>query len=169
MSTLNVVQRGACLALMAVALLTLTACGFSLRGPVVLPASMQNVYVQGGSLDLNRELKGLLASSANVVDEASEAQVILHIESEKQTRRTLSTDTRGKVREMELYYSVVYSVRKAGDGGELLLEHESIKLLRDYLNDESDVLGKSNEATVLYEDMQRDAAQRILRRIQSLH
>lgn len=146
---------------------SLLGCGFQLRGAVELPPSMQMIFVQGGSLALNRELKGLLASSATVVEQAADAQAILQVMGEKNTRRTLSVDSRGKVQEMELHYAVRFQVRKPD--GEVLLAEETISLQRDYLNDESDVLGKSNEAVVLQTEMQRDAAQRIVRRIQAIH
>ena len=95
--------------------LLLTACGFQLRQPVQLPSHLQQVYVQGGSNELNRELSGILASSATLVDSADQAQAIVQLVAEKQHRRTLSVNQRGKVQEMELHYSVGFRVRQHHD------------------------------------------------------
>lgn len=153
--------------LLAAVLFGVSACGFHLREPVRLPESLQVISVQGGSIELRRELIGQLSSSATVVDEQSQAQAVLQILSEKQSRRTLTTDSRGKVKEGELHYAVSFQVRDAQDN--IRLEESQVSLIRDYLNDESVVLGQSNEAAVLLDEMKREAAQRIVQRLQAIH
>lgn len=148
-------------------LVGLTACGFKLRGAYTLPEAIQKIYVQGSSgSDLVADLKATLAYSAQVVTKKIDADAILVINKEDVKRRTLSVDSRGKVREAELEYTVLYSV--VTPAGDVLLEQESVVLVRDYVDDENDVIGRSNEAQIITKDLKRDASQRIVRRLQTL-
>ncbi|ORU91972.1 MAG: lipoprotein B transmembrane [Cycloclasticus sp. symbiont of Bathymodiolus heckerae] len=145
----------------------LTACGFKLRGSFQLPAELQKIYVVGSqSSDLVRDLKEMLAYSAEVVANRSDADAVLTINKEESDTRTLSVDSRGKVRESEMEFSVIYSLALAN--GDILLDKEALLLVRDYINDENDIIGRTNESTVITRDLKRDAAQQILRRIQAL-
>ena len=66
-------------------------------------------------------------------------------------------------REFELSYSVSFELRKTD--GTVLVEHQTVSLVRDYLFDADQVIGKSREQNVLKKEMRRDAAQRILTRL----
>jgi LPS-assembly lipoprotein len=146
----------------------LTACGFKLRGSFQLPAELQKIYVVGSqSSDLVNDLNDMLAYSAEVVNNRSDADAILTINKEESGNRTLSVDSRGKVRESEMSYSVLYSLALAN--GDILLDKEALLLLRDFINDENDIIARTNESTVIARDLKRDAAQQILRRIQVLN
>jgi LPS-assembly lipoprotein len=109
----------------------------------------------------------MLAYSAEVVNNRSDADAILTINKEESGNRTLSVDSRGKVRESEMSYSVLYSLALAN--GDILLDKEALLLLRDFINDENDIIARTNESTVIARDLKRDAAQQILRRIQVLN
>ena len=61
---------------------------------------------------------------------------------------------------------VVYSLVKSN--GDVLLDNETLLLVRDFIDDENDVIGRTNESVVISRDLKRDAAQQILRRIQAL-
>jgi len=145
----------------------LTACGFKLRGAFQLPDELQKIYVVGSqSSDLVKDLKEMLAySGASVVDRA-DANAVLTINKEETDSRTLSVDSRGKVRESERELSVVYSLVLTN--GDVVLDKEALLLVRDFVDDENDVIGRDNEANVITRDLKRDAAQQILRRIQAL-
>jgi len=146
----------------------LTACGFKLRGSFQLPAELQKIYVVGSqSSDLVNDLNDMLAYSAEVVNNRSDADAVLTINKEESDNRTLSVDSRGKVRESEMSYSVLYSLALAN--GDILLDKEALLLLRDFINDENDIIARTNESTVIARDLKRDAAQQILRRIQVLN
>jgi LPS-assembly lipoprotein len=146
----------------------LTACGFKLRGSFQLPAELQKIYVVGSqSSDLVNDLNDMLAYSAEVVNNRSDADAVLTINKEESDNRTLSVDSRGKVRESEMSYSVLYSLALAN--GDVLLDKEALLLVRDFINDENDIIARTNESTVIARDLKRDAAQQILRRIQVLN
>lgn len=145
----------------------LTACGFKLRGAVELPADIKKIYLAGPKhSELLRELRTLLAYSSEVVSQRSEADAILTIVKEEADNRTLSVDSRGKVRESEKQYSVIFNLQKAD--GSVLLENESMLLVRDFINDENDIIGRTNESGVIEQELKRDAAQQILRRLQAV-
>jgi len=146
----------------------LTACGFKLRGAFNLPAELQKIYVVGGqSGELRKDLNDMLAYSAEVVAKRQDADAVLTIDKEELDSRTLSVDSRGKVRESEIQYSVIYSLIMAN--GDVLLDKEALLLVRDFINDENDIIGRSNESNVIKRDLKRDAAQQILRRVQALN
>jgi len=156
--------------LLVLCLLTtvLTACGFKLRGAFDLPVELQKIYVVGGqSGELRQDLNDMLAFSAEVVKRRADADAILTIDKEELDSRTLSVDSRGKVRESEIQYSVIYSLALAD--GKVLLDKEALLLTRDFIDDENDVIGRSNESVVIKRDLKRDAAQQILRRVQALN
>ena len=146
---------------------SLTACGFKLRGAFELPAELQKIYVAGPQhTDLVRDLKELLGYSAEVVSQRSDADAILTIKKEESENRTLSVDSRGKVRESEMQYSVIYSLVMAN--GQVLLDDQALLLVRDFIKDENDIIGRTNESAVIARDLKRDAAQQILRHIQAV-
>jgi len=145
----------------------LTACGFKLRGAFQLPPELQKIYVVGSqSSDLVKDLKEMLAYSGSSVVDRADANAILTINKEETDSRTLSVDSRGKVRESERELSVVYSLVLTN--GDVVLDKEALLLVRDFVDDENDVIGRDNESGVITRDLQRDAAQQILRRIQAL-
>ena len=148
-------------------MVSVTSCGFKLRGAVDLPADMQKILVQGSlNSDLVQDLKDNLQYSAQVVTSLTEADAILNIIREASKSRTLSVDSNGKIREAELQYSVTFGLKRPN--GDVILEQDTLLLVRDYINDENDVIGRSNESAVIARDLKRDAAQQILRRLQSL-
>ncbi len=145
----------------------LTACGFKLRGVVELPPELQRIYVSGSQgSDLVRDLKEMLAYSAEVVTDRSDADAVLSVEKEGINRRNLSVDSRGKVRESEVKLSVIYSLILAD--GEVLLDKDTLLLVRDFIDDENNIIGRTNESDIIVRDLKGDAAQQILRRIQAL-
>ena len=145
----------------------LMACGFQLRGSYELPEELHKIYVYGlKSSDLVYELNETLVYSAEVVKNRADADAVLIINKEESENRTLSVDSMGKVRESEMQYSVVYSLVKAN--GEVILDKEVLLLVRDFINDENNIIGRTNESMVIARDLKRDAAQQILRRVQAL-
>jgi len=147
--------------------ISLVSCGFKLRGAVVLPADLQKMFVAGSiNSDLVRDLKDSLRYSVTVVKQQADADAILSIVQEESTNRTLSVDSNGRIREAELQYSVTYNVIKAN--GDVVIANETLLLARDYINDENDVIGRTNESNVITRDLKRDAAQQILRRLHAL-
>ena len=154
-------------ALLALALaltLTLAACGFQLRGQTSLPFA--TLYVPSSSA-LAVELKRNIASGTQtaLVDTAEKAQAQLVILGEQREKVILSLNSAGRVREFQLRYKLAFRVVDI-KGREYLPQNE-IALTRDISFNDSQVLAKEAEETLLYRDMQSDMVQQILRRLGS--
>jgi LPS-assembly lipoprotein len=144
----------------------LAACGFHLRGEATY--AFASIYVNGaGAPSLAGELKRALAaaSSARVVDSAKDAQVILDIPRVTDDKEVLSLTGAGSVREYELTKRVEFRLHDA-EGGEWLPPGE-ITLRRSYSFSESEVLARDAEEQGLLKDMQTDAVQQLVRRLQA--
>ena len=70
----------------------------------------------------------------------------------------------GRIRELQIRYRVVFRVNDKS-GVEYLAPSE-ILLKRDLIYSDSDVLGKEQEEGLLYRDMQNDAIQQVVRRLE---
>ncbi len=148
-------------------LLTLTACGFQLRGQVELPAGINPLFVQGlGEYDpIYRELKAQLGfSGIRIAETRTQAGAVLVISGRQSEKRVLSVDSHGKVAEYELHESLKFALRSAK--GEQLLAAQRVSLNRDYVYAGEQALGKQEEEQMLREDMHKDLASEILRRMQ---
>jgi LPS-assembly lipoprotein len=62
-----------------------------------------------------------------------------------------------------LVFRLEYEV--ATPGGEILLPRQEIEIRRDYFNDQSSPLGQMAEEGLIRQEMQKEAAQLLLRRI----
>jgi LPS-assembly lipoprotein len=160
MSTLALAGRLA--ALCAAALLA--ACGFHLRGAVELP--FPSLYVDvSESLQVGHELtRALRASDVRLTDNRKEAAATLSILNELRERQILSLGGQGRVREYELRYRLAYQVTNAKG---VITPPTEIVLKRDISFNDTDVLAKESEESLLYRDMQLDAVQQLLRRLQA--
>lgn len=157
--------RAAAMAL--VVTLMLAACGFQLRGRTDLP--FETIYVEGMDYSpftgqLRRAIE--TASSTRLAENATDAQAILTLIGESQERAILALSGGGRVREFQLRYRVSFRVHD-GKGREWLPADEVI-LRRDLTYDDTQVLAKEAEAQLLFRDMQADAVNQVLRRIQAI-
>ena len=143
----------------------LAGCGFHLRGAAQLPFS--TIYLQVSSTSpLGQEIRrNLRTSNARLVDSPADAQATLVITSEIREKQILSLGGQGRVREYQLRYRVGYQVT---DGkATTLIAPSEILLKRDISFNDSDVLAKEAEEAMLYRDMQSDAVNQLVRRLQA--
>lgn len=141
----------------------LAACGFHLRGQASLP--FDSVYITGSPVFVSQISRALRAGSpVRVTNNSKDAQVTLQILSELRERVILSLSAAGRVREITLRYRVSYRLTDA-KGIEYIPASE-IVLRRDITYSDTDVLGKEQEEVLLYRDMQSDAVQQVVRRLQ---
>lgn len=156
-----------CRALLPSALLGLTCgCGFHLQGAVdALPAAAMQTYLdtEDRYTDFYASLRDALRDrGANLVESPQDASAVLRILVDDSGQRILSVSARNVPREYEVFYLVTFSLEAGGDE---LLEPQSLLATRSYTYDETQVLGKSAEETVLRQSLARDLAARVLRRI----
>ena len=154
--------------ILVLSLLTLLqGCGFHLRGAVELPLSISPTYIQGvGAHDpLRKDLKRVFnGADIQVTAEQSQARTILNITKQKQNRRVLSVDSRGKVVEYEIHQALEFELLDAS--GTLLMENQSVGSQRAYENSETEILGKNKEEGMLRRDLRLDLIRRVVHRMQ---
>ena len=159
--------RLACVTVAAAVLsLVLAGCGFHLRGEANY--TFQTIFVNAAAAPpLGAELRRALAATGNarIVDDAKSAQVILDIPLVVDDKEVLSLSGGGAVREYLLVKRVQFRVHDA-DGNEWLPPGE-IALRRSYTFSESEVLARETQEQRLLKDMQTDAVQQLVRRLQA--
>ncbi|HEY8607497.1 MAG TPA: LPS assembly lipoprotein LptE [Noviherbaspirillum sp.] len=155
--------------LLSFSALTLSACGFQLRGTGgrgVLP--FKSVHLGAGTTgSLGVELRRYIrANDVELAPDPKSAEVTLEILSERRDRATLSLNSQGRVRDYSIYYTVRFRMIDA-KGAEVLAPAD-MTLKRDITFNESQVIAKEKEEEMLYRDMQSDVVQQILRRMAAL-
>ena len=86
------------LGVLLVGSLLLSACGFQLRGLAQL--SFHNIFIQGSTLSMSKELKkSLETNGVKVVTDSEDAELMLELLSEETDKRILSIGGDGKVSE----------------------------------------------------------------------
>jgi LPS-assembly lipoprotein len=149
---------------MLVVAMTLSGCGFTLRGKTAIPFETIHVEAAGFSAFVNDLERAINSSSqTRVVTNRNEADAVLRIVAEAQEKHILSLSSGGRVREFELRYRVAY--RLTTPSGTELTPPADIILRRDMTYDDTEVLAKESEEALLFRDMKSDAVQQVLRRL----
>ncbi len=147
----------------------LQGCGFHLRGAVELAPEKRVIALQGIPLNhpLAGELRQILAlSQGELVTDPKAASSVLVVSEVQEDRRVLSLDQHGKAIEFELVFRLRFEAR--APDGKILIPPEPIAIHRVYLNPQLDVIGKAVEEGVILEEMRREAAQTLLRRLRKV-
>jgi len=156
-------SRVASLALCAL----LTACGFHLRGQAELPFETLYISPNASALEFANKLKRAVRSGSQtkIVDDVKIAQATLSILDAHRERVILSLSTSGRIQELSLYYHVSFAV--ADSNGKQYLSPNKIVLRRDLTYNDTDIIAKEQEEELLYLDMENDAVQQVMRRLQA--
>jgi LPS-assembly lipoprotein len=144
----------------------LGSCGFHLRGAATYTFTSIFVSAPGApalAAEMRRALEG--TGSAVVVDDPKKAQVILDIPLVADDKEVLSLSGAGSVQEYLLIKRVGFRLHDA-DGNEWLPPGE-ISLRRSYTFSESEVLARGTQEQRLLKEMQTDAVQQLIRRLQA--
>ena len=141
----------------------LTGCGFALRqAPEFsfkrIALAMPNTALAG---ELKRQLQG--TGRTEIAADAAHAEVVLESAGEKRERIVISLTATGEVREFQLRLTFKFRLR-AADGRELLPSTE-IQRQIDQSYSESAALSKEAEALMLYQNMQSDIVQQVIRQL----
>lgn len=149
--------------LILIALLFVSACGYHLRNTIDLPEGLKNVYVKGASGQLKNAFKKTLKlRGARLVGNLEEAGLVVRVTDERMRRSVLSVSSTGRANEYELYYVLDFIL--LDKEGNKLSETQSIEIIRDYFNDQEDILGKDNEERIIRDEMYHQAIQTIFNR-----
>lgn len=144
---------------------SLVGCGFQLRGQATY--AFQSIYVNApANPAFATELRRSLAASggAQLAQKSEAAQVIVDVVSVVDDKQVLSLSPGGRAQEYALAKVVVFKVRDR-DGREWLKQDE-IVVRRAYTYDDSERLAREIQEQRLRGEMQTDAVQQIVRRLQ---
>jgi LPS-assembly lipoprotein len=151
-------------ALLLLSVLLLSACGFHLRGQTGMPFTtlyLENANLQSPFIaELRRNLE---ANKVALVNAADKADVVLQIVSELPEKQILTLGGTGRVNEFQLRYRV--SLRAYDLKQNIWIPAEEMLIRRDYSYDDTKILAKEAEETLLYQSMRSDMVQQIIRRL----
>jgi LPS-assembly lipoprotein len=145
--------------------LLLAGCGFQLRGTVSLPFETLYVQAPAGS-QFASQFKRMVSSGTGtrIVDNAKAAEATLVVLTELREKNILSLSGGGRVSEYQLRYRMSY--RLLDKNAVETFPATEIELKRDFSYSDTEALSKESEEALLYRDMQSDAVQQLVRRLQ---
>lgn len=147
----------------------LAGCGFHLQGRTPLPAVVRQPYVEAPDRqsDFVQYLRhALLSNGAQLTPEKDRASVVVSVLRDNVARRVLSVSATNQPNQYEVTYTVGFSV--SAPGGKELLPPQEVSATRTYSFDERLLLAKNHEEEILRQDMARDLADMVMRRLASL-
>jgi len=155
-------------ALLSLAALGLSGCGFELRRAPEL--HFKTLQLAGFKVHspLADELRRSIATSTTtrVVEAASQAEVVLEALSDVRDKGVVTSTTAGQVREVQLRSKLNFRVHTPA--GKELIAATEISISRDMTYNERDALAKEQEEDLLYRAMQSDIASQVLRRLAAI-
>lgn len=152
------------------AMLALSACGFKLRGSGPQdPLPFSTIFLGFGEtspvgVQLRRNLNAL--GNVRVVKTREEADAILEVIREGREKQILSLNSQGRVREYNLFYRLNFRV--VDKQGRQLLAPNEVLIRRVQSYNEAQALAKEVEEAQMYQEMQTDLVQQVLRRISAI-
>ena len=148
-------------------LMCLAGCGFQLKGS---DAASSSAKLEGMTLqlmssqprsELTREVSRALSATGLMLLEEGDATLTLRLQPEQFTQRNLSLTAQARAAELELTLFTDFTLNQP--------ESDPIEaratVIRQMLNDPRNVVGKTEEMRLLHEEMRRDLADQIARRV----
>lgn len=154
------------LPLTSLLMVLLTGCGFQVRGyDLGLPFSA--IAVESNST-VGDEVRQIIATQSSIllVQDPAKAQVVLHVIAESLDRSVVAFSSAGRPREIQLRLRVLYRVTD-----NLAIElspQQEIAQSRDISVSESEILAVRSAEDFVVNDMKRDIAQQIVRRLRAV-
>lgn len=155
--------------ILAFLLMGMSACGFQLRGTNLQALQNAAIYIQSSDANiLAAEIRRqLLDADIKTVSNAADADYIVTVSNESFRSKVLSVSpTTGKVEEYEVTYNAMLKITGKNDSA-TTTDAEPITASRDYTFDQGAVLGKIEEESVLKQDIAKQAAGSVLRRLRA--
>jgi len=144
--------------------LVLASCGFELRQPPHFNFKTIRLAMPANSAvmqQLNHDLT--TTHQVRVVSDPTQAEVTLTSTGEQRDRSILSLSSTGEVLEYQLLLRFPFRVTRQ-DGRELVPQTEILRRIDQSYSDTA-ALSKDSEATMLYQSMQDDVVQQVMRRL----
>lgn len=156
-------MKQACRTVLIFALIFLSGCGYHLRGSIDIPESLKNVYVFGASGPLQTEMVAMLrASKGKLSASPNDAGVVVKILKEDLSTRVLSIGATGKSNESELNYYLRFQFYDNKENP--MMDEQTIEMAREFFNDQTAVLAKTNEEQLIRKEIYKQAARMLMAR-----
>ena len=148
-------------------LMCLAGCGFQLKGS---DAASSSAKLEGMTLqlissqprsELTREVSRALSATGLTLLEDGDAMLRLRLQPEQFTQRNVSLTAQARAAELELTLFADFTLMQA----EMDPINARATVTRQMLNDPRNVVGKNEEIRLLRDEMRRDLADQIGRRI----
>jgi LPS-assembly lipoprotein len=148
----------------------MASCGFRPRGSQATVGDVGRVYVDADrGVSIAPYLRDALARrDFDLAQNRDSADVFLRVTDEQIAERIVSVQSSGRVSEFELSHTVALVVQRA-DAGQVSEEDAErqanlVRVTREYTYDETEVLGKQNEARILREELREELVMQIVLR-----
>ncbi len=160
-------NRASRLLMVAVLALTVSACGFHLRGNIPLSDGIKNMYVSapdGSFKDLLEDRLTKLGATLAATPQA--ADVVLRVTSAQSSRTVGTLDERGKVNSYNVIFRVKYKLQDLAGGN--VRPPATIRESRRYDFIPDQVVQSESEEAELIEDMEEEAVLKVIRKLASI-
>jgi len=144
---------------------TLTACGFAMRGTTPLPFSTMYVGVNDNSAFGIGLIRAIRASSpgTELVKTPKQAEAVYTEISNERRTREVSLNAVGRVEQYEL--TIIYRFRVTDARGNAILPDTVLSASREVPYDDQFLQSKDDEFEVVFQSIQQGLVARILRRL----
>ncbi len=155
--------------LLCALLLTMTACGFSLRSSDALSSNFSNIQLstQQPNSELSRLIRRSLESSGVAVEltegNASEQEAVsLMLSNEQLISRPITVNPRARAAQHELRLELEVSLSRAD---QYLISPETLFVERTYFEDIENLNGNQEEIAIITSEMRRELGNQLIRRL----
>ena len=147
--------------------LLLVGCGFQLKGS----GSGSNNSLEGRTIaiisaqpqaELTAAVVQQLGLEGAIIGAPEPSTLVLKLGAERFEQRNLSLTAQARSAEVELTLSTAFDLLR---GRQVLVGNTEAQVVRQFLNDPRNVVGKTEELRLLREEMRHDLAAQITRRI----
>jgi len=155
------------LSLLLLLTLSITACGFHLRGNIPLSEGVKNMYVVAPKGTFKDKLEAVLVNAgAELAPVKSAADVVLNVTKARSDRSVGTIDERGKANSYNLTFNVTYTLDDRD--GNVVRKKTNVVETRRYNFDPDFVIESESEERELQAGMEQDAVLRIVRQLATI-
>lgn len=160
----NTLVRSSLLLLLA---MTITACGFHLRGNIPLSDGVKNMFVIAPDGSFKAQLEEVLTGAgATLATGQGGADVILIVTKAEPNRTVGTLDSLGKANSYNLNFRVTYSLED--QEGNKVRKVTKLKATRQYNFDPDRVIESEAEEAELLESMEEEVSLQMVRQLSSI-
>ena len=146
----------------------LVSCGFHLREPMPLAPSLYQLYLETNDPygQLTRSLRTYLKmSGVHLVSSKDKAKTILEILQEETSQQLLSVSGTQQTRQYNLVLTVTFQVSNAQN--QVIVPPQTVRETTVLTMQSNQILASSNQTSLLYQNMRRNAAADMMNRLSS--